>query len=564
MNKYKICSFWAILSLCLFSLCSCSNQAAVSISGRAGDHSASVASATIALSALTGNNTAACPAAGVLPAWCQHPFTGQSDSRSGIVTSQFDPPAGNVSDEDIHSYLGQSGSEAKIFANFMLGYCTSTSSAYCHNNVQTGYTADDENTIAAQAADLQRRHIDGAIMSWDGDGTSQDEATLLFQSWANLNACSGSQGCTLTYLIMYNAASLDYNVASTGIPGTSGQSCSGLTGQTYETCAVAHLRNDLCYINGAHWGNAAYQRANGRPILEVFPDETILPATGPAPSWTDVWMQIGDWTNDLPQHCAIAPFNSDHGVPLIVFENRAGFTHEASSGSFYWVNPAGTDLATDQFTYNISQASDSGTLDSFLKSAITFNGELAFSGAFKGFNSIQATWGTGRIMDQQCGQTWMDSLTEGNKYYIGGVPYLQIATWNDYNEGTEIESGIDNCYTISAETSGSSLNWELNPSSAAASLLTVSHIEIYDSPDGTNLTLVATQPAAMGGSWSLAGLTSGTHTLYVRMVGKNSILNQISPAILYKKLAAKSDPAAIIPCRPIQSGRPTRILCPLL
>jgi hypothetical protein len=27
------------------------------------------------------------------------------------------------------------------------------------------------------------------------------------------------------------------------------------------------------------------------------------------------------------------------------------------------------------------------------------------------------------------------------------LPYLQFATWNDYNEGKEIETGIDSCYS---------------------------------------------------------------------------------------------------------------------
>ncbi len=447
------------------------------------------------------------------------------------MTPQFDPPAGNVSTEDIHSYL-TNGSQTKIFANFMLGYCISTTSVYCSNNVQTGYKSDDPNTVAAQAADLIQRHFDGAALSWDGAGTSADSASLLFQSWIDQNACSNSS-CSLTYLIMYNFASMTYNVKSTGIPGTSGASCSGLTGASYENCVVAHVRNDMCYMNGMHWGSPAYQKVNGRPVVQIFPDESVIPATGPAPSWTDVWVHIEDWNSDLPDNCGVAPYNANNGVPLIVFENTGGFTHQDSSGSFYWIEPAGTNLTTDQFTYNIGPQGVAETLDSFLAASLSYSNELVWSNAFKGFNSIQANWGTGRIMDQQCGQTWMNSLTESNSYYSGGVPWLHIATWNDYNEGTEIESGIDNCYTISAATSGSSLQWQLNTSNPNASLSTVSHLEIYDSPDGQNLTLLATQPAAASGSYDLSKLSPGTHILYVRMVGKNSILNRISSAVTF-------------------------------
>jgi len=500
-------------------------------SGSGGSSGFTVGQGTTTLAALTANNTAACPAGGTLPAWCQHAFTGQLDSRSGVATPEFDPPAGNVSDEDIHGYLAKSSS-TKIFANFMLGFCTTSSSAYCSNNVQTGYTADDSRTVAAQAADLMRRHIDGAIMSWDGSGTSQDDATLLFQSWADRNACSSGK-CKLTYLIMYNTASLNYNVQSTGIPGTSGKSCSGLTDATYENCVIAHLRNDLCHINSAHWGNGAYQKINGRPILQFFLYDSVIPATGPAPSWVDVWKHVGEWVQDLPHNCSAAPYNANNGIPLLVFENAGGFTESSTSGAFYWIKPEGTDIAIDQLIDNI--AGTGGTLDSFLSSALSYSSDVAFSGAFKGFNSIQAQWGAGRIMDQQCGTTWITSLTESKKYYSEGAPYLQIATWNDYNEGTEIEAGIDNCFTVRAALAGSYLQWNLDPSNNSASLDTVSHIEIYDSADGQNVTLVATRPGALSGTWSLASLTSGQHVLYVRMVGKNSILNQISAAVPYHR-----------------------------
>lgn len=449
-----------------------------------------------------------------------------------MVTQVFDPPAGNVSTEDIHGYLAN-GAQTKLFANFMLGFCINTSSAYCSDNVEVGYVSNSAATVAAQAADLQARHFDGAEMSWEGAGTSEDSATLLFQSWENQHTCSGS-ACTLSYLIMYDGASMDYDVKSTGIPGTSGASCSGLTGASYENCVIKHIRNDMCWMNGEHWGNVAYEKLNGRPVLQIFPDELVIPETGPAPSWADVWTYIESWNNNLPQNCAVAPYNANNGVPLVVFENTGGFTHQDSSGSAYWIEPSGTNLTTDQFIYNIGPQGSGATLDSFLANSLTYNGQIVFTNGFKGFNSIQAQWGPGRIMDQQCGQTWIDSLTESNNYYQGGVHYLHVATWNDYNEGTEIESGIDNCYTVNAGVSGNSLEWQLNASSADASLSTVSHIEIYDSPDGTNLTLLGTQAAAASGTYSLNNLSSGTHTLFVRMIGKNSIVNQISSGVSYK------------------------------
>jgi hypothetical protein len=492
------------------------------------------AAAQTTLSSITANNTSACPASGMLPVQCQKTFAGQNDTRPQVATPQFDRPAGNVSDEDIHGYLNF-GSGTKIYANFMLGYCT-TGTGFCNNNVQTGYTANDSNTVGAQAEDLRRRHIDGAIMTWEGDGTGEDSSTLKFQSYVNTHHCNGPQNCSPMYFIMDDGPDVSYNVTSTGIPGTSGAACPNtLSGATYENCVIQHLRNDMCYMNGYHWGNDAYQKANGRPLVQIFPDEGVIPATGAAPSWADVWVQIESWNNNLQTNCNKAPYNANNGVPLIIFEGANGFTHTDSSGSYYWVQPAGTDPQTDQFIYNISPASNGATLDYFYQTAQGYPSDYTWGGAFKGFNSSGANWGQNRIMDQDCAQTWLTSLKEGNNYYkSNALPYLEIATWNDYNEGTEIESGIDNCFTVGASVSGSTLNWSLNPTnSSLASLTTVSHVEIYDSPDGQNLTLVSSPATASSGTYSLSGLPSGNHTLFVRMVGKNSILNRVSSGVGY-------------------------------
>lgn len=493
----------------------------------------------ITLASLTANNTAACPAGGPLPAQCQTAFAGQTDTRTGVATPVFDAPAGNVSTDDPHAYLNQ-GAGTKIFANFMLGFCVQAGNAYCDNNVSTGYDSNDANTVAAQAEDLIRRHIDGAVMTWEGAGTSPDAATLKFQAYVDANHCSGPQDCDPMYVIMYDGPSMAYNVTSTGIPGTSGASCSGQTGAAYENCVIAHIKNDMCYMNGKHFGNDAYFKVNGRPVVQMFPDEGVIPSWGPAPSWADVWTYIQQWNEDLPQNCVIPgasaqPYSANNGVPLVVFEDGGGFSHQDSAGSFYWLQPAGTNPATDQGITNISPASSGGTLDNFFTIAQQYQGEQVWGGAFKGFNSSLARWGQNRIMDQFCGQTWIQSLTESNRLHSNAaLPYLQIATWNDYNEGTEIESGIDNCYRVSGSVSGQTLSWALNPTnSALASLTTVADIEIYDSDDGTHLRLLVTETPGASGSFDLTKLAAGTHTLYVRMVGKNSILNRISPGIPY-------------------------------
>jgi hypothetical protein len=490
------------------------------------------------LLSLTANNTSACPSSGKLPAHCQKRFSGDTDSRPQVATPQFDAPAGNVSDEDPHSYLTQ-GATTKIYVNIMAGFCSESDSGYCHNNVQTGYSSNDKKTVATQAEDIKRRHFDGAIISWEGAGTVEDSAALKLQTYIDAKHCKGSQQCDLSYLIMYDGPSTGYRVASTDIDGTTGASCSGVRGADFENCVIAHIRNDMCYMNGRHWGNEAYLKVNGQPVVQVFPDEGVIPAVGPAPSWVDVWVHIQEWNNALATNCGKAPYDAENGVPLLIFENTAGFSHQSSSGAYYWLKPEGTEPDRDQFVANIGPESGKSTLDSFYLTALQHEDGLVWGGAFKGFNSSKSAWGVNRIMDPECGQVWLKSLTESNQYYSSdALPYLQIATWNDYNEGTEIESGIDNCYTVSGRVDGLNLVWNLTPTNATyASLSTVSHVEIYDSRNGRDLTLVGSVPTGASGTYSLKELPAGDHALFVRMVGKNSILNRISLPIAFVQRA---------------------------
>ena len=59
------------------------------------------------------------------------------------------------------------------------------------------------------------------------------------------------------------------------------------------------------------------------------------------------------------------------------------------------------------------------------------------------------------------------------------IPYVQVVTWNDYEEGTAVEDGIDNCYTVNASLSGSQLTWSLAATDSYASTATVHHFNIY-------------------------------------------------------------------------------------
>ena len=76
-----------------------------------------------------------------------------------------------------------------------------------------------------------------------------------------------------------------------------------------------------------------------------------------------------------------------------------------------------------------------------------FPNKIAVGAAWPGFNDSRASWSRNRKMDSRCGRTFEDSLRVFRRYYDNDhpLPFLMVVTWNDYEEGTAIESGYANC-----------------------------------------------------------------------------------------------------------------------
>src|SRR5215472_12591647 len=129
-------------------------------------------------------------------------------------------------------------------------------------------------------------------------------------------------------------------------------------------------------------------------------------------------------------------------------------------------------------------------------------------------------------MGQQCGQTWLQTFFEVNRLYHSGkqLSALQLVTWNDYEEGTEIESGVSNCLSISTSSSGNVLRWTVKGNES-----TVDHYVTFVSADGQNLMSMAQANPGVG-SINLCSysIPDGSYTFYVQAVGKPSISNQMS------------------------------------
>jgi hypothetical protein len=147
----------------------------------------------------------------------------------------------------------------------------------------------------------------------------------------------------------------------------------------------------------------------------------------------------------------------------------------------------------------------------------------------KGFNDSQASWGKGFRIDQNCGKTWLSTFGIINQRYSADkpLPAVEIVTWNDWEEGTEIESGIENCVSLRASVDTDTLRWEMQGPKE-----TVDHFAIFASRDGENLMLIAQRPNSeheLG--LRETKLPPGRYKLFVKAVGRASLMNHMAAPV---------------------------------
>jgi len=334
-------------------------------------------------------------------------------------------------------------------------------------HMKVGYVSWDPAQVEKQLVDMQSRGITGVIIDWYGPADDTEATTL---AW--LAAVANHPGFKIIIMIDKGAIKLS--------------PCPGCNPQQ----TLIYLVN---YVLQNYATSPAYASLNGNPIITQFD--------------IDLHYSI-DWKTVQAQTSSNIAW---------IFENNEGFSHSITSGSWSWVN--------------ISENYGFDYLNKFYKTAEKYPHEMAWGGTYKGFNDTLASWGQGRIIDQQCGETWLETFNILNNYYSAStqLPILQLITWNDYEEGTEIESGIDNCLSVNANVEGSYLQW-----SVSGNEQTVSQYVVYISVDGERLLALDTLPVGSRQlDLSSFNLGSGSYTLYVQAIGQPTIKNQMSAPVQF-------------------------------
>jgi len=418
---------------------------------------------------------------------------GSASSSSYVVpTTTLAAQTGNNTSA-ANSFTSQSngnrgaGNISKVDVHTLL-YSGNTTKVYAHmvlwfgqsNHMNNGYSETDATQVNSQIDDMVSRGIDGAIIDWYGPGNQIDQATKLVMA-----AAESHPG--FTFAIMIDEGALEWD------------SCSGCSPQQA-------LINQLQYIETTYFPSPAYMKIEGHPMVTNFNIDLLYSI---------------DW------NAATAALSTQ---PFYIFQNNNGFSHTLSGGSYAWVMPTASDFGLPYLT-------------SFYQAGMGFPSEQTVGATYKGFNDTLASWGSDRIMNQQCGQTWLQTFSELNGLYNSGkqLPELQLVTWNDYEEATEIESGIDNCLSISSSSvSSNTLQWNISGNEN-----TVDHYSVYISSDGENL-MELTDTATGDRSVNLCSfpIPEGSYKMFVQAVGKPSLANQITGAITYSPSCASTAPGS--------------------
>jgi PKD domain-containing protein len=409
----------------------------------------------------------------------QPPGTPGSSSGLQPTTTLSAETGNNTSAADSFSQptngIPGAGNVSKVPISTLL-YQGATTKIYAHlmgwfggtNHMNVGYRSDDAAQVKRQVDDMMSRGIQGVIIDWTGPSSRPDATAMLMMKEAE--ARNGFE-----FAIVEDAGALF------------------AAAQANQCDVTSQVISDLNYIATQFQNSPAYIKINSRPVVFFFGVDTY---------YVD-WNRVA---SSVPNN------------PLLLFRGKGGLSHAATGGGFQWV-----DLVTgDPFDPQLSAQ------DQFYSSAVANPSLVSVGSAYAGFNDTMAPWSTNRFIHQRCGQTWLDTFGEISKFYSSShqLTALQLVTWNDYEEGSAIETGIDNCVYLTPSISGSTLQWTV----AGGSEGTLDHYTVFASTDGQNLAKLG-DVATGKHSFDLSSLAANTYTLFVQAVGRASVRNQMSPGI---------------------------------
>jgi PKD repeat protein len=344
------------------------------------------------------------------------------------------------------------------------------------NHMDISVDEHDPATVTRQVEDAQSRGISGFMVNWYGQPINSDKTSM--DNISNTVRLVAEAHPGFTFAFQYD-------------------------GGAYKTCncdKTAKFIADMEYARAKYFSSPAYLKVNNRPVVEMF----SVDEDGPV-----------DWT-------AIRTAEPDL---MMIFRNSGGWNHAQSDGMFGWLginlDPTKALSYDTDFYWNARQHTD----------------KLVIAPVWLGFNDTLAAWGQNRITPRNCAQTFLQTMADAAAN-VNSIDFLEVNTWNDYEEATEFESGIDNCVTVTPAMTGTALSWAITGQENA-----VDHYDVFASTDGLNLARLASIPAGTH-TVDLAqfNLDPALYNVYVKAVGKPLTTNQMSAPVAFRV----SDPGPVV------------------
>ena len=267
------------------------------------------------------------------------------------------------------------------------------------NHINVGYSSQDPAVLRRQITEAQGMGISAFVVNWYGPRHEYEDRAYFLMQQAAAEA-------NFKVALMYDE---DVNDAGT---------------------ATEKVLVDLQYAYDRYIGphaigsRSAYLRAGGKPVIFIFPK-------GGDTDWKRVRQMVNSW--------------EEH--PLLIYKDGNNKYAADFDGFYAWVSPGPSGWARDGSNWGRDY------LDGFYRRmSQQYPDKIAVGAAWPGFNDTLAAWSRNRHISARCGRTFDDSLRLWRRYYTEKqpLPFLMIVTWNDYEEGTAIERGIDTCTGVGA------------------------------------------------------------------------------------------------------------------
>jgi hypothetical protein len=462
------------------------------------------------------NNTSSCSANGVPTAGCNGvgsmPLSTNS-GNTGAETPVVDPLPVTVSSVNLHTLL-YSGATTRTMCEYQPWF-SNVSPYNGHQNI--GMNASNAAQVLYQLQTMKSEGCDVVVI--DYYGTNSAQAYNLTVTQAMIAAIAANPSTTPKLSIMLDEGAVD---------GTGSGQCPPASGDQ-SACLESALDAQLDYV-AANWLGQSYYELNGKDSHPIVP-YYIIQGNWPGTNFNTVYAAVAAHATS-GQSCGAGctyPATVD-----FVDENNGAFTESGILGGFAWPQPNSWS-STTQFYWDGNGSYD--YLGGFYAAAQTQTTSVAatitIGALYKGFDDHNASWGSNRVIAQECGQVLnltADKIASSGYSSSKQLQYLMVDTWNDYEEGTEVETGVNNCITINQPTiSGGNITWSLTKSDATyATTNTISSFSIYTGTT-TPSTLFASGISPTATSYAAPTLAAG-QSAWVYAVGQPLIQNQISPA----------------------------------